>query len=105
MYLSSFMMLIHELLNKDPNIVPEEDPLNILDRNSAVCIAKNGIDTNQTRHISRRARFVINGEKFKTHQIDWCKIGLKLTDIANRNVGENDLNPIMKYILVWLDNW
>ena len=38
------------------------------------------------------------------HKIDWCEVGLKLTDIATKNVGENDLNPIMKYIMVRLDN-
>ena len=31
-YLAHFRMLIHELLNKDPYIVPEEAPLIVLDR-------------------------------------------------------------------------
>ena len=35
MALSYFMMLIHELLNKDPDIVPEEAPVIILDITSA----------------------------------------------------------------------
>ena len=35
-------MLIHELLNKDPNIVSEEDPLIILCSKFYVCMAKNG---------------------------------------------------------------
>ena len=39
------------------------------------------------------------------HNIDWCEGGLKLSDIATKNVGENDLNHIMKYIMVRLDNW
>ena len=30
MALAHFKMLIHELLNKDPDIVPEESPLNVL---------------------------------------------------------------------------
>ena len=48
MYLAHFMMLIHELLNKDPDIVPEEDPLIVLDSKSAMCVAKNGKDTIHT---------------------------------------------------------
>ena len=37
-------------------------------------------------------------------KIDWCEGGLKLADIITKNVGENDLNPRMKYIMVRLDN-
>ena len=44
-------MLIHELLNKDPYIVPEESPLIILNRKSAVCMDNNGKDTKHTMHI------------------------------------------------------
>ena len=36
--------------------------------------------------------------------IDWCEEGLKLADIDTNNVGDNDLTPRMKYILVRLDN-
>ena len=39
------------------------------------------------------------------HKIDWCEVGLKLADIATKNVGEPDLTPKMKYIMVKLDNW
>ena len=39
------------------------------------------------------------------HNIDWCEGGLKLSDIATKNVGGNDLNIRMKYIIVRLDNW
>ena len=42
MTLAHSRMLIHELLNKDPDIVLEEAPLIILDRNYAVCMANNG---------------------------------------------------------------
>ena len=56
-------MLIHEFLNKDPDRVPKEDPLILLDSKSAMCMAKNGKDTKHTRHISRRMHFVRNGEK------------------------------------------
>ena len=38
------------------------------------------------------------------HNIDWCEGGLQLAYIATKNIGENDLNPIMKYIMVRLDN-
>ena len=39
-------MLIHELLYNDPFIVPDEDPLIILDSNSDMCMVTNGKDTN-----------------------------------------------------------
>ena len=54
MALAHFRMLIHELLSKDPDIVPEEDPLIVLDSKSAICMAKNGKDTKHTRHIARK---------------------------------------------------
>ena len=89
-------MLIHELLNKDQDIVPEEDPLIVLD--------SNGKDTKHTRHIARRMNFVRNGEKCKMHNIDWCERGLQLSDIGTTTVGEPDLTPSMKYITVRLEN-
>ena len=39
MGLEHFRMLTHELLNKDPVIVPKEAPLVLLDSNSVMCIA------------------------------------------------------------------
>ena len=39
------------------------------------------------------------------HKSDWCEGGLKLVDIATKNVGENYLNLRTKYIMVRLDNW
>ena len=104
MALAHFIMLIHEFLNKDPDIVPEEAPLIVLDSKSAICMAKNGKDTKHIIHIARRMHFVSNGEKFKMHKIDWCEVGLQLEDIAINNVGEPDLTPRMKYIMVILDN-
>ena len=38
------------------------------------------------------------------HKIDWCEGGMKLADISNNNVGEPDLTPRMKYIMVRLEN-
>ena len=61
MALAHCRMLINELLNKNPDIVPKEAPLIALDRKSAVCMAKNGKDTKHTRHIARRMHFVRNG--------------------------------------------
>ena len=49
--------------------------------------------------------FVSNGEKCKTHKIDWYEEGLQLSDIATKNVGETDLTPRVQYIMVRLDNW
>ena len=104
MALAHFRILIHELLNKDQYIVPEEAPLIILDGNYDMFMSNNGKDTNDTRHIARRIHLVRYGEKCKMHKIGWCEGGLKLADIYTRNVGEHDLTPRMKYIMVRLDN-
>ena len=64
----------------------------------------NGKDIKHTRHIATRMHSVRNGEKYKMHKIDWCEGGLQLSDIATKNVGEHDLTPRMKYILVSLEN-
>ena len=104
MALAHFRMLIHELLNKDLDIVPEENPLIVLDSKSSMCMYKNGKDTKHTRHIAMRMHFVRNGEKYKMQKIDWCEGGLQLEDIGTKNVSEPDLTPRMKYIMVRLEN-
>ena len=70
-----------------------------------MCMAKNGKNTKHTKHIASIMNFVINWEIFKMHKIDWGEGGLQLADISNNNVGDNDLTPRMKYILVRLYNW
>ena len=67
------MMFIHEFLNKDPDIVPEEAPLIVLDSKSTMCMAKNGKYTKHTRTFSRRMNFVKNIEKCKMHKMDCCE--------------------------------
>ena len=54
MALSHFRILIHELLNKDPDIFPDKYPLIVLDSKYDMCMAKNGKYTKHTRHIARR---------------------------------------------------
>ena len=75
MALAHFRMLINELLNKDTDIFPEEDPLIVLDSKSDMCMDNNGKDTKHTRHIARRMHFVRNVKKFKMHKIDWYEGG------------------------------
>ena len=104
MALAHFRMLIHELLNKDPDMVPEESPLIVLDSKYAMCMDKNGKDTKHTIRIVRRMHFVRNGEKWKMQKIDWCEGGMQLAYIGNRNVSEPDITPRMKYIMVRLEN-
>ena len=104
MALAHFRMLIHEFLNNDPDIVPEEAPLIVLDSKSAMCMAKNGKDNKHTRNIARIMHFVRNGEKCNIHKIDWCEGGLQLAYIGTKNVSEPDLTPRMKYIMVRLEN-
>ena len=105
MALAHFRMLIHGLLNKNTDIVSEEAPLIILDSTSTVCMANNGNDTKHTRHIASKMHFGRNGENCKMHIIGWCEGGLQLAHIAIKNVGEHDLTPKMRYIMVRLDKW
>ena len=85
-------------------MVPKEDHLIVLDRKSAMCMAKNGTDTKHTRHLARIMNFVRNGEKCKIYKIDWCEGGLHLAYIGTKNVSEPDLTPRMKYIMVIIEN-
>ena len=57
MALAHFRMLVAELLNEDPDMVPKEAPLIVLDGKSSMCMAKNGRDTKHTRHIARIMHF------------------------------------------------
>ena len=40
----------------------------------------------------------------KYYKIDWCEGDLKYADIATKNIGENNLYPRMKDIMVRLEN-
>ena len=104
MALAHFRMLIHDFLNKDLDIVPEEAPLVVLDSKYSMYMANNIKDTKHTRHIASRINFVRNGEKCKMHKIDWCEGGLQLVDIGTNNLSETYLTPRMKYIMVRLEN-
>ena len=96
MALANFIMLVHELLNEDPDMVPKEAPLIVLDSKSAMCMAKNGRDKKNTRYIAIRMHFVRNGDHFRMHKIEWCEGGLQLVYICTKNVSEPDLTPRMK---------
>ena len=85
MNLAHFRMLVAELLNEDPDMVTKEAPLIVLDRKSAMYMAKNGKDIKHTRHIARRMYFLRNGKKCNMHKIDWCEGGLQLADIGTKN--------------------
>ena len=91
MALAHFRLLVAELLNEDPDMVPKEAPLIVLDIKSAMCMAKNSRDTKHNRHIARRMHFVWNGEKCKMHKIDWCEGGMQLAENGTNNVSEIDL--------------
>ena len=104
MAFANFRIFIHELSNKDVDIVPEATPLIILVIKYAACMDKNGKDTNNTRNISRRVNLARNGENCKMNKIEWCEGGLQLTHIATNNIGETDLNTRMNNIMVRLNN-
>ena len=38
------------------------------------------------------------------NNIEWCEVGLQLADIDIKNVGDNDLNTRMEYIMVIIEN-
>ena len=59
--LANFRMLVHELLNEDPDVVPKEAPLIVLDSKSAMFMSNNGKDTKHTRCVASRMHFVRNG--------------------------------------------
>ena len=61
MDLENFRMLINELLDKDPYVVPEESPIIILYSKSDVCMDNDGKDTKHTRQITRIMHSVRNG--------------------------------------------
>ena len=68
MDLARFRMLIHELLNKDPDIAPEEAPLIVLDSKSSMCMANNGKDTKHTRKHCKKNSFCKEWRKVKDAQ-------------------------------------
>ena len=59
-------------------MVPEQALPIILDIKSAICMDKNGKDTKNTRHLSRRIHFVRNIEDCSLHNTVWCERGLQL---------------------------
>ena len=65
---------------------------------------KHVTDTNHNRKIYRRLHLFRNGETRKMHNINWCEGDMQLADIAAKNVGYNDLNPKIEYVMVRLDN-
>ena len=76
MDLAHYRILIHEFLKRDPDIVPEEAHLVVLDSKSAMCMDNNGRDIKHTIHIAKIMNFVRNVEKCMMHRIDWCEGGL-----------------------------
>ena len=93
MPLAHFIMIKNELMNNDTDVVTEKSPLIILDSKSYVCMANNGKDDKQTRHISRRVHFVRNGQEYNLQKLEWCEGGLKLEYIGTRNGRDDELNP------------
>ena len=77
MALAHSRILIHELFTKDPDIVPEEPPLIILDIKSDVCMARRSKYTKHTKYISRRLNFVTTGENIK------CTILTGVKEVCN----------------------
>ena len=81
MAVANVRILNHELLYKDPDMVPKQAPLIILDIKSAVCMDNNGKGTKHTINISRRMLFLRNDKECNLHKTVWCERGMKLADI------------------------
>ena len=47
---------------------------------------------------------VRNGEHWKFHKTVWCERGLILSDIGTKNVREDELNTILGYSMIRLEN-
>ena len=104
MSLAHLMIPNNEFLNKDPDAVPEQATIIILDKKSVICKDKNGKYTKQTRKISRIIHLLINGEDCNFQNKVWCEGGLQLADIGTKNIREEKLNPKLEYPMVILDN-
>ena len=97
-------MINIELLNKDPDVVPEQVPPSIVDIKLAIYMDNNFKDTKHTRHIARRTHFVRNGEECYFQKTVWCEGGLQLADIVTSNNSEDGLNHILGYAMILQDN-
>ena len=73
-------------MNKDPDVVPEQSPLIILDIKSDVCMANTFKDTKHTRKFSRRKTFVRNVSELNLHNTVWCDGGQQLAYVGTNNV-------------------
>ena len=87
------------MIKKDPDVVPEQAPIIILDIKSDVCMANNGKDTKHIRHISRIIHIVINGEESNIQNIVWFEGGLQLAYIVTKNV--SNINLILDKYMLW----
>ena len=104
MALAHFRIINNELKNKDPDVVPEQAPLIILDSKNNLCMAKNVKDTKKTRQNFIRMHLVINGEDCNLHKTVYREGGLKLADIGTNTVREEKLNTRLEYTMARLDN-
>ena len=86
-------------------MVLEKSLLIILDRKPSICMAGKYKYTKHTRKISRRIKFVINGEEWNFHKTFWCEVFLKLVDIVTNHFRLDRLNPRLGYAMVILKNW
>ena len=93
MDLAHSRMVNNESLNKDPYVVPEQGMFIILDSKSTVCVDNNVKDTKNSRHISRRKQFVINGEDCNFHKTVWCKRDFSWQALEQRMWG--NMNQIL----------
>ena len=76
MELLSFIILNSLLVNKDPDVVPEQAPLIILGSNVAVYMANNCKDAKHIRKFSSRMYFVRNGVECNLHNTVWCEVDM-----------------------------
>ena len=104
MELAHKIMVNNEPKKKDPDVVPEQAHIIILDRKSAVCMDNNGKYTKHTRYIDMSVHFVTNGKESNIHKTVWCEGDIQLAEIGTNNIREDEFNPRLVYTMVILDN-
>ena len=91
-------MLVNELNDVDPDDFGEAIKI-LVDNTSAQAMAKNEKDTKHTRHIARRMHYVRDGQQIGAHDLNYIPADLNLADPGTKNLGADELEPRLKYMM------
>ena len=96
-------MLVNELNGVNPDEYGEATKI-LVDNTSAKAMAQNDKDTKHTRHIARRVHYVRNGQQEGAHNLTYIPADLNLADPGTKNLGCEELEPRMNYIMIKVDS-